>query len=60
MDTEEIKAIFEQWYKAEYLIREGARGRASRHLMQYDGEYISDHAAECYKVWCAAYKRMNK
>jgi hypothetical protein len=60
MNTEEIIEAFEEWYVGEYVIRSGAYGRASRNLTKHDGQYISDHAAECFKVWCAAIKRMRK
>jgi hypothetical protein len=60
MDSKEITEAFEAWYLEEYVVRSGARGRASRHLALHLGQYISDHAAECFKVWCAAVKRMNK
>lgn len=48
---EQINEAFETFYKEEYIIRAGARGRASKHLEKHDGVYISDHANECYKVW---------
>jgi hypothetical protein len=60
MESKEITEAFEAWYLEEYVIRSGARGRASRNLTKHEGEYISDHAAECFKVWCAAIKRMIK
>lgn len=62
MTDEEIKAAFEAWYVEEYSssIRRGLRGRASIHLTQYEGEYISDHARNDFKVWSAAIKRMSK
>lgn len=62
MTDEEIKASFEEWYAVEYSwsIKRGARGRASYHLAQYEGEYISDHARDNLKVWTAAFKRMSK
>ena len=61
MTHEEIKAAFEAWYSEEYSfqMRRGA-GRAGHHLKQYEGEYISDHARDNFKVWCAACKRMMK
>lgn len=49
-----IRETFESWYRSEYTIRGGARGRASRHLEMYEGDYVSDHARECYVVWMAA------
>lgn len=52
----DIRESFEEFYKETYVIRQGARGVASRHLERYKDEYISEHAAECYKVWCAAMK----
>lgn len=48
---EQIQEAFESWYKEEYVIRQGARGRASRHLEQHDGAYISDHANESYRAF---------
>jgi len=61
MTHEEMTETFETFYTNTYNIRYGARGRASRHLEKYDGVYISDHAAECFKVWCAAMNlRMSK
>lgn len=62
MTAEEIKTAFEEWYTEEYSssIRRGMRGRASIHLQQYEGEYISDHARNDFKVWTAAIKRMSK
>lgn len=50
---EQVIESFETWYKKEYIVREGARGRASKHLMVHNDHYISDHAADCFKVWCA-------
>lgn len=62
MTDEEIKAAFEAWYKEEYSFQiwRGGRGRSCRHLETYEGTYISDLTANDFKVWCAAYKRMNK
>ena len=62
MTEEEIKVAFEEWYSEEnsWSIRRGSVGRAGCHLKQYDGEYVSDHASEAYKAWCAAFKRMGK
>jgi hypothetical protein len=54
MNVEEFRESFEAWYADHYTIRGGARGRASRHLTRYEGEYVSDHALECFTVWCAA------
>lgn len=42
---------FEAFYKEQFKIRHGARGRASNHLDIHDGAYISDHAATCWLVW---------
>lgn len=57
----EMMESFEAWYSNTYTIRGGARGRASRHLAKHEGVYISDHAAECFTVWCAAMNlRMSK
>jgi hypothetical protein len=60
MNREEVTEAFEAWYSEEYVIRSGARGRASRNLTKHENEYISDHAAECFKVWAAAIRRMTK
>jgi hypothetical protein len=62
MTIEEMMETFEDWYAEEYShsIKRGARGRASNHLAKYEGEYISDHAKDNFKVWCAAIKRMVK
>jgi hypothetical protein len=62
MTHEELTESFEAWYAEEYShsIKRGARGRAGCHLTQFDGEYISDHARDNFKVWCAAIKRMVK
>lgn len=60
LEVQEIREQFEAWYAETYLIRNGARGRASRNLTRHDGVYISDHAAECYTVWFAAITRMMK
>lgn len=54
MTPEQIIESFESWYKEEYVVRDGARGVASRHLSTHNGEYISDHARELFKVWCTA------
>lgn len=54
MTHEELTESFEAWYADAYVVRSGARGRASRHLTKHDGQYISDHAAECFTVWYAA------
>lgn len=48
---EQINKAFEEWYKEEFVIRQGARGRASRHLEQHEGVYVSDHACECYRAF---------
>lgn len=47
--VEQIQKAFEEWYSEEFVIRRGARGRASHHLQQYEGVYISDHASECFR-----------
>lgn len=66
MTSEEITQAFEEWYSEEYSfqIRRGAAGRAGLHLRKYEGEYVSDHARNDYKVWCSAMceaaKRMSK
>lgn len=57
MTPEAIIEAFELWYKDEYVIRSGARGRASRHLEMYAGEYVSDHARESFKIYCEGMKR---
>lgn len=42
---------FEKFYRDQFKIRHGARGKASNHLDMYNGAYISDHAAMCWVVW---------
>lgn len=53
-NPEDTRAAFEAFYVKKNCVRKGARGRASRHLDQHEGEYISDHAAECWSVWVEA------
>lgn len=62
MTHEELTESFEAWYKEEYewSMKRGSTGRSGMHLKQYENEYISDHARDNFKVWCAAMKRMMK
>lgn len=53
-EVTDMREVFEKWYTDRYSPRRGAYGRASHHLTQYEGEYVSDHARECYTVWQAA------
>lgn len=57
MSIESLRESFEQWYKEEYSweITRG-RGRLSRTLDMYDGEYTSYQVKNDFKVWCAAHK----
>ena len=57
MSPEEIIEAFEAWYREEYVVRSGARGRASRHLEKHNGEYISDHARESFRIYCVGLQR---
>lgn len=62
MTREEMMTEFEAWYTEEYSweLRRGGLGRAGLHLKKHDGLYLSDRVRNDFKVWCAAYKRMNK
>lgn len=62
MTEAEMKSSFEEWYSNEYAweMKRSAGGRGGCSLKQYNGEYVSDHATNAHKVWCAAIKRMQR
>lgn len=62
MTDEEIRSVFEEWFSEEYSseMRRGLHGRSAFSFKMHDGEYVSDRVRNDFKVWCAAYKRMNK
>lgn len=53
---------FENWYSDvyEWEIKRGSRGQTGKHLTKYDGDYISNHARDNFKVWCAAMSRVTQ
>lgn len=57
MTPEEVIEAFEEYYRSEFVIRAGARGRASNNLERHKGEYISEHANLCFRVWCKGMQR---
>lgn len=62
MTDEQLTESFEAWYSEEYRweMKRAAPGRGGYSLKKYNGEYVSDHASNDFKVWCAAIMRVSK